>query len=294
MKAAHRKELETNALADALGRFIQSVKSGPQTLLAKLLWLGIAALVVGVIVWRLFGRVNPAEESARWVQLSAALADPNDAPMRFKQISSEYPDTMQARMAQFQEARLTLRRGQESLAADAERRAKAIENLRHARQLYEQLIKQSKAFPVLYQEALLGAAKAEECLAGVDSSESSATFERAVELYQQTIQANFREFGQNVELSGALEALQQALAEQLRQLGHETPVENSLLVYQKLQETAPELFTGDAAAFRDRTFPARIAALRLLALQKQRDEVAKFYAEFDRLAGPRKSDPKTP
>ncbi len=58
MKAEHRKELETNLLADRLGRIMQTVKTGPKGLSRfKIFLIVVAVLVVGLpsfIFWRIW------------------------------------------------------------------------------------------------------------------------------------------------------------------------------------------------------------------------------------------------
>ena len=51
MKAEHRHRLEQNALADRVGRVVQSVKAAPATQ-SLALWLGVAAVVIVIIAWQ--------------------------------------------------------------------------------------------------------------------------------------------------------------------------------------------------------------------------------------------------
>jgi len=48
MKAEHRKELETNALAERMGRVVQGMKQAPQK--RTMLWMVLVAVAVVVVV----------------------------------------------------------------------------------------------------------------------------------------------------------------------------------------------------------------------------------------------------
>src|SRR5262249_27229887 len=164
--AAHRKELQTNVLADRVGKLYESVKSGPKTTSA-LVWLFVLLAVVAAVSWKFLSSTNPDEESARWVYLRHATHDPDGMARDLQELVDENRAPAQSRAARFQQARLRLRQGQESLvAAEAKTRAEAADKLRSARDLYEQLAREAKSFPILQQEALLGVATTEETLAG--------------------------------------------------------------------------------------------------------------------------------
>lgn len=57
MKAEHRKELETNLLADRLGRIVQTVKSGPRMMSRFNFFLAVMAILVLVLGAYIFHRV---------------------------------------------------------------------------------------------------------------------------------------------------------------------------------------------------------------------------------------------
>ena len=65
MKAEHRKELQTNVLADRLGKAIQGIKEGPSR--GTMLFVGVVALAgLLIFVWWYFWSTSQAAESARW------------------------------------------------------------------------------------------------------------------------------------------------------------------------------------------------------------------------------------
>src|SRR4249919_1900931 len=68
MKAEHRKQLQTNALADRVGKLVQTLKTKPQrrTMLYVLLTI---AVVMGVVIFFNYQSRKKAEKSMLWVEL---------------------------------------------------------------------------------------------------------------------------------------------------------------------------------------------------------------------------------
>lgn len=68
MKAEERKELETNVLADRMGKIVQKVKSGPSR--RSVVWLlVVGAAVIGVILYIRNRRLIETEKAEGWVYL---------------------------------------------------------------------------------------------------------------------------------------------------------------------------------------------------------------------------------
>src|SRR5439155_760154 len=68
MKAEHRKELQTNALADRMGRFVQRIKTRPKR--GPVLWIAAGAIVLvllGIVMWMRGQRQR--ENSVLWLLL---------------------------------------------------------------------------------------------------------------------------------------------------------------------------------------------------------------------------------
>jgi hypothetical protein len=183
MKAEHRKELQTNVLADRMGRLVQGMRSGGQSTSA-VAWF-LIVLAVGVFLAWYFAS-GPSAQSAAWVKL---YEDTN--PEDLENAAKSEPGTLPWRTAQFQQARIALQEGLENIYS--ERRSTAIKDLVNARRLYEELRPQCVDAPLLVQETLLGEAKAEEGLVGVpkddNSREGLGDLNRALGLYQQYLQA---------------------------------------------------------------------------------------------------------
>jgi tetratricopeptide (TPR) repeat protein len=163
MKAEHRKELQTNVLADRLGKAIQGIKEGPSRG-TMLLVGGVALVALLAFVWWYFWSTSQAAESARWAQWDG-LTTPA-ALDSFAQ-NKENQGTPQGRLARFQIARLSLLGGLSKLGPD---RAAALESIRKAAGLYEGLVNEASDTPLLAQEALLGAGKAHESLGDVEKA----------------------------------------------------------------------------------------------------------------------------
>jgi tetratricopeptide (TPR) repeat protein len=165
MKAEHRKELQTNVLADHLGKAIQGIKEGPSR--GTMIFVGVVALAgLLIFVWWYFWSSSQAADSARWTAWDG-LTTPA-ALDSFAQ-HKDNQGTTQGRVARFQIARLSLLSGLRDLGSTAGRAA-ALENVRKAAQTYEALANESSDLPLLHGEALLGAGKANEALGEVEKA----------------------------------------------------------------------------------------------------------------------------
>jgi hypothetical protein len=176
MKAEHRHELQTNALANQLGKLVDKVKTAPQSN-TTVVYVVIVLAVVLAGAWYFSSR------SSGWSELWVKLDGENDVRV-LDTIASGSPGTMPGRVARFQKARLLLHTGLRSLFGVD--RSRAIQNLEDARQLFTNLAPECAKESLLVQEAMLGAAQAEEALIGIpkeDKSGDRGTLERATELY---------------------------------------------------------------------------------------------------------------
>ncbi|HEV8062646.1 MAG TPA: hypothetical protein VGP68_22390 [Gemmataceae bacterium] len=167
MKAEHRHRLEQNALADRVGRVVQSVKAAPATQ-SLALWLGVAAVVIVIIAWQLFRSASSMEASALWRNLDAATRGPDDYLRQLENLRDEHPGTMAGTSASFQLARIKFAEGQINLGNSLESdRKDAIKKLASARDMYAQLARDTSDVPLLMQESLMMQAKIDESLTGV-------------------------------------------------------------------------------------------------------------------------------
>jgi tetratricopeptide (TPR) repeat protein len=181
MKAEHRKELETNKLADTVGGFVQSFKEGPSK--NAIIYGSIigVAFVLLIIYWWVAGNAA-ANSSSRWLQLEQI----NDRG-QLEQFTKEYPDTEQGRLARFQLARLDLDQGIRGLGwVD---KTEATKRVRRAAESYEKLAGESGNTPLLAQEALLNAAKGRESLGEYDQAKQ--LYGRLARDYPQSLKGKY-------------------------------------------------------------------------------------------------------
>lgn len=191
MKAEHRKELQTNVLADRMGRLVQGMRStkGTSSLVA---WV-LAILAVGTFIAWYLASGSGAATSQAWVSVYD-----NVSPITLAQTESSNPGTLPARTAQFQQARILLQKGLENLCSA--NRASAVNDLEKVRGLYATLKPQCGDDTVLIQETLLGQARAEEALVGIPKNEEEGrdqyrgSLDRALEFYQAYLQSLRKDF----------------------------------------------------------------------------------------------------
>jgi tetratricopeptide (TPR) repeat protein len=176
MKAEHRHELKTNALADTMGRALQALKTGPSrhSLLILIVVVVAAALIgTGYFIWKqhretqsdLWAQVDDAE---RRLDHATDAKDVEDALKNMKDIADKNAGTPQARALQADRARALFHRGLERLYSLD--RDQAIKNIEDAREAYRGLAADKDADPVLVQEAMMGVAKADESLGNLDKA----------------------------------------------------------------------------------------------------------------------------
>jgi hypothetical protein len=180
MKAEHRKELHTNLLADRMGRLVQGMRSGSRPTSLGV-WI-ISGLVVAIMVGWYVAKGSMASQAKAWVELNIA----GDSST-LKRIALENPGTLPARTARFQQARLLLRQGLQQVYGIT--RPEGLIHLEEAAKIYGELVAECTGNALLQQEALMGAAKAEEArLIGISKEDEGEKFDaqlnRALELYQ--------------------------------------------------------------------------------------------------------------
>jgi hypothetical protein len=218
MKAEHRKELQTNALADWMGRKIEEVRAGNYR--HWISW-GTGALVLAALAgaWWYFSS-STASTGALMIKLQQA----NDLK-ELEQLAVENRGTVPARTARFVIARIYFHEGLRDLASP-EMRSDAIQKLLRARELYETLASECGDNPPLAQEALMFTARSEEGLIGAwdfQKNQPAGTPERAMELYRKLAEQKpetfqTKEAGERLKLwqekRPELEAYYQKLGEQ--------------------------------------------------------------------------------
>jgi hypothetical protein len=181
MKAEHRKELQTNYLADRMGRLMQGMKVGPQSTGSVVIWV-LAALTIGTVVaWYVAGANS--NRSPLWVRFETESAQ-NDLE-GLRSLATNNPGTLPARAARLQRARVSLQEGLAGLYSN--QREAAVSQVKQAGLLYIDLAQECTDDPILAPQALMGAAKAEEALAGLpnadDPADSLGSIDEALKYY---------------------------------------------------------------------------------------------------------------
>jgi hypothetical protein len=190
MKAEHRKELQTNALADRIGRFIQGVKTKSQTNYIMVLVIILVVVALGGVWWYIRW-TNKNSNSRMWVQLDEVPSpgrgmplDANHNPYKdtendLDEIIDKYPGTKAALMARFRLAEINLRdRGLDLLGDNPK---EALANLERAKRQYTKLAEEYKDDRQWVARARLGLAQIAESRA----LDNLKNLDDAARLYEQ-------------------------------------------------------------------------------------------------------------
>jgi rubrerythrin len=178
MKAQHRKELQTNALADRMGRMIQRMKTRPSR--GSVLTVFLILLVAGALFFFFWVRGRSAgREADRWVEFLRGSEED------YRELGGSLGHLPVGRAAKAQLAWLHLwPAGIHDLMRAPSQAAKNIER---AKELYEELAQDAKDDPVLAPEALYNQAVAEETLAAWSKDlrhDPEKHLDKALELYR--------------------------------------------------------------------------------------------------------------
>jgi len=174
MKAEHRKELQTNALAEGMGRMIRGIRQKPKGR-SVLIWVVVLAVAAGVIFWVWRSGNTRQKSSEQWSNLDIGTSPDHLLVVGFRPPDyKEVVATRQGEAARFQVAWFMLyESGIRSLADRGNGNPFALlqgkDSLLQAKTLYSDLTKEVGEDPIWGPEALYNFAVAEECLA-VDPS----------------------------------------------------------------------------------------------------------------------------
>lgn len=152
MKAEHRKELETNALADRVGRAVEGMKQAPQKKTLLLLLLGGVVLVVVFFIYRK-GQLQIVENAQQWAEFEDGAG-----PYLQKLVELD-PASNQAKGARFEFTYSELRHMLRLLATNPKQAQTTLDVIAKN---YQELAKLCKDDKVLLPEALFAQAVIEE------------------------------------------------------------------------------------------------------------------------------------
>lgn len=187
MKAEHRKELQTNLLADRMGRMVQRVRGGPSR--RTVLWIVLAVVVVIVYVGFTIYRANQrATVSTNWTLLAEeyiTAATPKGGITQNPWVV-EYRDTNASLAARYQFAWLRLwgghadRIGVQGLKYLLSDPVRALANIKEAEKEFIALSEDCKDDPILAPEAAYALAVIEE----TKTVEDRAYLDKAIARYK--------------------------------------------------------------------------------------------------------------
>ena len=124
------------------------------------------------------------DTSKLWTKLDSAASTAD-----LEQIAKDNGGTIPARTARFEVARILLSEGVQNLGSHTQHLS-SVDKLEKVRTLYEELGNEARDMPLLAQEAMMGAAKAEESLSGsTKNNQALGSLDRALELYQKLADA---------------------------------------------------------------------------------------------------------
>jgi hypothetical protein len=190
MKGQHRHELQTNFLADRVGRFLEAMKSGGRSNKSLLAWVFVLLTVGTYAIWQYTATAGQNERSEQWLELSTSLRDLSGGEKSLATLADSATGTIPGRTARFEVARMELQLGQQNLRS-AVNRTDAVKNIQLAQKRYDELSKICVDNPLLTQEALMGVASAEESLIGVPDPDQPdkicGSLDRAVQYYQRLV-----------------------------------------------------------------------------------------------------------
>src|SRR5947209_7600143 len=97
MKAEHRKELQTNILADRMGRLVQRMKERPKKRILLYVVLG-AVILVGLFIFSRIRSTSALTESEHWAMVEDGFKKDID------DLIKDFPETNAGKAARFQYA----------------------------------------------------------------------------------------------------------------------------------------------------------------------------------------------
>jgi len=184
MKAEQRKEMETNTLADRMGRVMQRVKTSPRRTFLTYFIVTVALLIALWVGYRWYYK-DVAERSLQWLKLY-------DGSANFIQDLAKDSDTYSGKAALFQIAwELYWLDGVKMMASD---KVGAMKSLKRSVDLYGQLAEKCKDDKVFEPQALLGRAVAQETRAVENRDhlkKAKEYYEELTTKYEKSAEAEF-------------------------------------------------------------------------------------------------------
>jgi hypothetical protein len=152
MKAEHRKELETNALADRVGRAVQGMKQVPRK--RTFVWFAVAAVLLVVVYWFYArSKIKSEDNALNWFLVADGKGE------YLQQVLTSNPDSNQAKAIRFENDFLQLQQAMRFLASEPKAILSSLEDIE---KIYQEMAKRCQDDKVLLPEALFAVAIIEE------------------------------------------------------------------------------------------------------------------------------------
>jgi hypothetical protein len=184
MKAEQRKELETNTLADRMGRVMQRVKGSTRRTFFTYLFIAVAVLLAGYFGWRWYSG-SVAERSLEWVYLYDGSNNFIDELAKKKETNASKAARLQLAWFFYWDL------GMKMLYTNKDG---AMKYLKIAGDYYEELAKECTDDKIFEPQALLGRAVAQESRAVEDREhlkKAKTYYEEVVSKYENSAEADF-------------------------------------------------------------------------------------------------------
>src|SRR3990170_5540429 len=168
MRHERREALQTNELADHLGRAIETLRP-----YSNYVFIGLTVAVVGIIAAvTITGRTARSKASA-WEALFEART-----PEQLLAVATNYSDTPVAPWAMLQAAQSMQYEGATQLY---DRRDQAVVRLKEAVKVYEQIAREHAAMPTIVERAAIGVAGCYETMGDLEAAR--AAYQQVVDRY---------------------------------------------------------------------------------------------------------------
>ena len=273
MKTQRRHELQTNVLADYLGKQIQTVRPHSKTIM-----IGVIAILVAMIGYVYLSQQQRAGAGKAWANYFKAIG--NRDVKELEGVAEQHSGTVAGFWARQATADLKLAKGSGELFTD---RKEAEKSLLEAKENYDSIEKDATAYPLLVERARFGLAQVYEGL---------FRLEKAQEYYEKVAKANPR---------SALAKAAQHRAEQLADksaeswynwFGNQKPVARRTAPPSKEGPQVP----GDLESLPDKPdlkIPSEEVSMELEAPEQGDAKPAEKPQEQPKSDAPAKEDPKS-
>jgi hypothetical protein len=170
MKTQRRHELQTNVLADWIGKHLESVRPYSKVIGGVVVVVLVVALAAAYIRSDLVSKTDAA-----WEDYYTALAERDES--RMQAVANEHPGETAALWAALSEGDLELARGVDALFTN---RNDAVDSLLKAENQYQKVREAAVGFPIIQQRAWYGLAQIYESRAKTEQ-----TLKKAIDCYNE-------------------------------------------------------------------------------------------------------------